>query len=90
VQQSREDSVEQEFATTFQLEGMYRHVENALLRIDFLQETSHSYWMKNIRQFLGRVRLTPKEANIVRGICRQFLWHQERYSADQKGDPEEP
>ena len=46
--------------------------------------------MKNIRQFLGRVRLTPKEANIVRGICRQFLWHQDRYSSGGKGDSEEP
>ena len=90
VQQSREDAAEQEYASTFLLDGMYRHVENALLRIDFLKETSHGYWMKNIRQFLGRVRLTPKEANIVRGICRQFLWHQEHQSTGRNGDPEEP
>jgi tRNA/rRNA methyltransferase len=90
VEQTREDHAEPEFATTFQLEGMYRHIENALLRIDFLQETSHSYWMKNIRQFLGRIRLTPKEANIVRGICRQFLWHQGQYQTDAEGDRDEP
>ncbi len=29
-----------------------------------------------IRQFFNRVRLTSKDSNIIRGICRQFLWHQ--------------
>lgn len=90
VQQTREDAAEPEYATNFQLEGMYHHIENALLKIDFLQETSHNYWMKNIRQFLGRVRLTPKEANIVRGICRQFLWHQGQYQTDQEKDRDDP
>jgi tRNA/rRNA methyltransferase len=64
------------FASTFELEGMYTHVEEALLKIDFLQEKNHTFWMNNIRQFLNRIRLTSKDANIIRGICRQFLWHQ--------------
>jgi tRNA/rRNA methyltransferase len=78
VEQTRETSAEPDYATSFQLEGMYKHVEEALLRIDFLNEKSHNYWMKNIRHFLGRIRLTEKDANIVRGICRQFLWYQGR------------
>jgi tRNA/rRNA methyltransferase len=65
------------FASSFELEGMYDHVEEALVKIDFLKKTNHTYWMNNIRQFLGRTRLTSKDANIIRGICRQFLWHQE-------------
>lgn len=65
-----------QYASSFELEGMYKHVEEALLRIDFLKEKSHTYWMNNIRQFLGRVRLSSKDANIIRGICRQFLWYQ--------------
>ena len=65
-------------ATSHELEGMYQHVEETLLRIDFLEEKSHTYWMNNVRQFLGRLRLTSKEAKIIRGICRQFLWHQGR------------
>jgi len=76
VEMTRDDAAEPEYASTFQLEGMYEHVEEALLKIDFLDEKSHHYWMKNIRQFLGRVRLSSKEANIIRGICRQFLWFQ--------------
>ena len=63
------------YASSFELEGMYKHVEDALLRIDFLKEKSHTYWMSNIRQFLGRVRLSSKDASVIRGICRQFLWY---------------
>ncbi len=64
-------------ASSFELEGMYGHVEEALLRVDFLEEKSHNYWMTNIRQFFGRMRLTSREAKIIRGICRQFLWYQD-------------
>lgn len=67
-------------ATNFELEGMYTHVEKALVKIDFLKETNHAYWMNNIRKFFNRFRLTSKESNIIRGICRQFLWHQEKVS----------
>ncbi len=82
VEQTRQEAAEPEYASTFQLEGMYHHVEKALLKIDFLNEKSHTYWMRNIRQFLGRIRLTKKDANIVRGICRQFLWYQNNRSTD--------
>lgn len=65
----------QQIATSFELEGMYQHVEEALVKIHFLQEKNHSYWMNNIRRFLGRLQLSSKESNIIRGICRQFLWY---------------
>ncbi len=64
------------YASTFELEGMYNHVEEALLKIDFLHEKNHTFWMNNIRQFLGKIRLSSKDSNIIRGICRQFLWYQ--------------
>ncbi|MEK6201743.1 MAG: RNA methyltransferase [Desulfobulbaceae bacterium] len=60
-------------ATTFELEEMYRNLEKTLLTIDFLQDKSHDYYMNNIRQFFGRMRLSPKDSSIIRGICRQFL-----------------
>jgi tRNA/rRNA methyltransferase len=82
VEETRDAAAAPEYASTFQLEGMYEHVEEALLKIDFLNEKSHNYWMRNIRQFLGRIRLTKKDANIVRGICRQFLWFQGNRSKD--------
>ena len=64
-------------ADSHELEGMYAHVEEALVRIDFLQENNHAYWMNNIRQFFSRMRLGKKDAKIIRGICRQFIWYQE-------------
>ena len=65
-------------ASSFELEGMYTHLEEALLCVDFLEEKSHTYYMNTIRQFLARIRLSSKEAKIIRGICRQFLWFQGR------------
>lgn len=63
-------------ATSFELEGMYSHVEDALIEIDFLEEKNHQYWMNNIRLFFARIKLTAKDAQIIRGVCRQFLGHQ--------------
>jgi tRNA/rRNA methyltransferase len=54
---------------------MYEHIEEALTTITFLHDTNRIYWMRNVRQFLGRMRLTKKEASMVRGICRKLLWH---------------
>ncbi len=65
----------QEYANSFDLEGMYSHIEEALQEITFLADTNRVYWMRNIRQFLGRVKLKRKEASMIRGICRKFLWH---------------
>ncbi len=64
-------------ATSFELEGMYQHVEQALVKINFLEEKNHAYWMNSIRKFFGRVRLTSKDSQIIRGICRQFISHQQ-------------
>ncbi|MCL1980923.1 MAG: tRNA methyltransferase [Proteobacteria bacterium] len=64
-----------EFANSFDLEGMYEHIEEALNEITFLHDTNRVYWMRNIRQFLGRVRLKKREASMIRGICRKLLWH---------------
>jgi tRNA/rRNA methyltransferase len=64
-----------EYANSFDLEGMYEHIEEALGEITFLQDTNRSYWMRNIRQFLSRTRIKKKEASLIRGVCRKFLWH---------------
>ena len=71
-------------ATAHELEGMYAHVEELLNTIGFLRTEDTTYWMRNIRQFLGRIGLRGKEARIIRGFCRQFLWHDGR---QQKENP---
>jgi len=65
-------------ASSNELEGMYEHVEILLNTIGFLNTNDSTYWMRNIRHFLGRIGLRAKEARIIRGFCRQFLWYQEQ------------
>jgi len=77
-------------ATSHELEGMYEHVENLLTRIGFLRTDDSSYWIRNIRRFLGRVGLRAKEARIIRGFCRQFLWYEDQLTKQKDaGVPEE-
>lgn len=64
-----------EYANSFDLEGMYGHIREALSEVTFLDDANQTYWMRSIRQFLGRIRLSKKEASLIRGICRKFLWH---------------
>lgn len=56
-----------------ELEAMFGHVEEALKGIGFLKKED-DYWMKSIRQFLGRLELKSKEIKIIRGVCRQIIW----------------
>jgi tRNA/rRNA methyltransferase len=69
-------------ANNYQLQGMYEHVEEMLNRIGFLNTNDSTYWMRNIRHFLGRVGLRAKEAKIIRGFCRQFLWYDEHHKKE--------
>lgn len=68
-----------DFANSYDLEGMYAHIEEALDIITFLRDDNHVFWMRNIRQFLGRVRLKKKEASLIRGVCRKLLWYSRRH-----------
>lgn len=63
------------YANSQELEGMYAHIEQALGRIGFLHETNRAWWMRSVRRFLSRTRLKKKEASLIRGVCRKFLWH---------------
>ena len=73
---------ETDFANSHQLEGMYQHIEDVLATTSYLVDYNRTYWMRSIRQFLNRVRVTKKEASMIRGVCRKFLWHH----AAQDGD----
>ena len=57
-----------------ELEATYDRVEQVLRSIGYLKDTDYEYWMNNIRQFLGRVGLRAKEARVIRGVCKQFIW----------------
>lgn len=64
-----------------ELEAMYGHVEEVLRTIGFLKETDYEYWMRSVRNFLGRLGLRAGEARTIRGFCRQFLWYDRKRGA---------
>jgi tRNA/rRNA methyltransferase len=72
------------YANSYELEGMYAHIEQALRAITFLRHSNTVYWMRTIRQFLSRTRIRKKEASLIRGVCRKFLWYQKQEGQDQR------
>lgn len=65
-------------ASSFELEGMYKHLKEVLLKIGFLNPQNPEHWMLHIRRFLSRVSLRAREVRIIRGICRQIDWYTNR------------
>jgi tRNA/rRNA methyltransferase len=62
-------------ANSFELEGMYDHMKQVLMKIGFLQPENPEHWMLNIRRFLSRIPLRAREVRVIRGICRQIDWY---------------
>ena len=62
-------------ADRFELEGMYAHLKDVLLKIGFIQPQNPEHWMLNIRRFLSRLTLRARDVRIIRGICRQIDWY---------------
>ena len=62
-------------ATSFELEGMFSHIEQILKEIRFLEPDNPDRMMSVIRFILGRASLNSREVRIIRGICRQINWY---------------
>jgi len=73
-------------ATSFELESMYAHLEESLLTISFIEDVNRYHWMSNVRNLLGRIQLTSKDANIIRGICKKFLVFHNKNSTQKPED----
>lgn len=65
-------------ANKFELEGMYDHLKDVLMKIGFINLQNPEHWMLNIRRFLSRFPLRAREVRVVRGICRQIDWYSGR------------
>jgi len=65
-------------ANKFELEGMYEHLKDVLMKIGFIDPQNPEHWMLNIRRFLSRFPLRAREVRIIRGICRQIDWYTEQ------------
>jgi tRNA/rRNA methyltransferase len=61
-------------ATSFELEGMYRHLSEVLQMMDFLDKQNPEHWMMSIRRFFSRIQLYSPEVRMIRGVCRQLKW----------------
>ena len=76
-----------QLANSHELESMHLYVEGALRSVDFINDKNRTYWMTNIRRFFGRKRLSSKDANIVRTICKKILLHHKGDNSIDPGDP---
>lgn len=63
-----------EYATSFEIENMYGHIDQALTATEIINDTNRTFWIRSIRQFLSRVKLRKKETSIIRTICRKLLY----------------
>jgi tRNA/rRNA methyltransferase len=73
-------------ANSFELEGMYGHLREVLMKIGFIYPQNPEHWMMNIRRFLSRLPLRAREVKIIRGVCRQIDWYTEQ--VEKKGKEE--
>ncbi len=56
------------------LEQMYRHLQETLLTIGFLDKENPDHIMRDLRRIFGRSQLDEREVKILRGIFRQMDW----------------
>jgi tRNA/rRNA methyltransferase len=62
-----------EAAGMTQIDGMYAHLERALVAIDFLDPENPKKLMPRLKRLFSRTQLETEEVNILRGIARQIL-----------------
>ncbi len=65
-------------AGTEQIEGMFRHLEQALVEIDFLDPQNPKKLMPRLRRLFARTGLEVEEVNILRGIATQLIEKRKR------------
>jgi len=57
-----------------EIEGFYRHLEETLIRIGFLNPAMPKRLMPRLRRLFARARLEKEEVNILRGILRHMQY----------------
>jgi tRNA/rRNA methyltransferase len=62
-----------EAASVAQIEGMYAHLQEALVEIGFLDADNPKKLMPRLKRLFARTQLETEEVNILRGIARQIL-----------------
>jgi tRNA/rRNA methyltransferase len=62
-----------EAASAAQIDGMYAHLEQALVSIEFLNPGNPKKLMPRLKRLFSRTQLETEEVNILRGIANQIL-----------------
>ncbi|MFZ6658020.1 RNA methyltransferase [Undibacterium sp. TJN19] len=62
-----------QLAAIDEVDGMYRHLEQALVAIDFLDPDNPKKLMPRLKRMLSRAQLEVEEVNILRGIAKKIL-----------------
>lgn len=60
-------------ASLAQIDGMYAHLEQALVAIDFLDADNPKKLMPRLKRLFARTQLETEEVNILRGIASHIL-----------------
>ncbi|WP_293775407.1 RNA methyltransferase [uncultured Oxalicibacterium sp.] len=60
-------------ASMAQIEGMFAHLEQALVAIDFLDPENPKKLMPRLKRLFSRAGLEEEEVNILRGMASQML-----------------
>ncbi|HEU5436585.1 MAG TPA: RNA methyltransferase [Telluria sp.] len=60
-------------ASLAQIDGMYAHLEQALVAIDFLDADNPKKLMPRLKRLFARTQLETEEVNILRGIANHVL-----------------
>jgi tRNA/rRNA methyltransferase len=82
---NRKSKIQNPLASSFELEGMYRHLSEVLQLMDFLDKQNPELWMMSLRRFFSRTGLFSNEVRMIRGVCRQLKWFITRYRPERKG-----
>ncbi|MBC3885050.1 RNA methyltransferase [Undibacterium griseum] len=62
-----------QLATSEMLDGMYAHLEQALIKIDFLHPDQPKKLMPRLKRLFSRTQLETEEVNILRGIAKKIM-----------------
>lgn len=69
----RETGFQDDMAGVAEIAGMFRHLEEALVAIEFLEPDRPGKLMPRLKRLFARTRLETEEVNILRGIARRIL-----------------
>ncbi|AMP14409.1 RNA methyltransferase [Collimonas pratensis] len=65
-------------ASLTDIDGMFAHLEQALIEIEFLDPVSPKKLMPRLKRLFSRAQLETEEVNILRGIASQILTKRRR------------